>query len=144
MFFCNRATQETKRAESLKTVVLTESLHFKSLYKWLFTTLRAPSTLFLHFRQPYLDVPGSRVTTKESRGNLTLPVIPESMHGMLFSPGIYSQERDAGRQSLAIKGGGISPGFCKAAQLSHPWLVPFFLAAGMAKTGTVIAWAHTF
>lgn len=94
-----------------------------------------------HFRQPYL---GFRVTSKESRGNLTLPIIPESMHGMLFSSGIYSQERDAGRQSLAMKGGGVCPGFCKAAQLSHPWLVPFFLAAGLAKPGIVIAWAHTF
>lgn len=97
-----------------------------------------------HFRHPYLDVPGSRVTTKESRGNLILPLIPESMHGMLFSPGIYSQERDAGRQSLAMKGGGVCPGFCKAAQLRHPWLVLFFLAAGLAKPGRIISWVHTF
>lgn len=47
-FFHKGAAQETKRrVESLNTAVLTESLHFKSLYKWLFTTLRAPSTLFL-------------------------------------------------------------------------------------------------
>lgn len=52
------------------------------------------------------------------------------MHGMLFSPGIYSQEGDAGRQSLAMKG--VCPGFYKAS-MACP-LLP----------GIVTAWAHTF
>lgn len=94
VFLQRNNTRKKGRVESLNTAVLTESLHFKSLYKWFFTTLRAPRVnaypICTHFRQPYLDVPGSRVTTMESRGNLILPVIPESMHGMLSSPGIYS------------------------------------------------------
>lgn len=87
-----------------------------------------------HFRQPYLDVPGSRVTTKESRGNLTLPIIPESMHGMLFSPGlqlIYSQERDDGRQSLAMKGEVSAQDFAK--QLSS-------VTHGLSPSSWLLSW----
>ena len=97
----------------------------------------------MHFRQPCLDVPGSRVATQERRGSPTLPTITESMQTSLC---IYSRDQklDTGRQSLAVQEVKVSAQ-AFAEPLSSPMarliLSPSSWLLGW-QSQAVIAWAY--